>query len=210
MACIIRIDGRELKVNSGANLLWTALDNGIYIPNLCSIRDRQKPAASCRLCYVEIEGRPQPVTACTECVADGMVITTDSPRIHRLRKFSFDLLLSRHHVNCNDCIKNRNCTLQQIAHAQHFKILAKRFKRIETNLPADISHAKFNFDPNKCVLCGKCVYACHQEGTGVLDFAYRGIDTRISTFTGMPLAETDCNSCLKCVSVCPTGSLYEK
>jgi bidirectional [NiFe] hydrogenase diaphorase subunit len=210
MICTIRIDSRELRVASGTNLLWAALDNGIDIPNLCSLKDMPKPPASCRLCYVEIAGRPAPVTACTEVVADGMVVTSQSPEINRLRKFSFDLLLSRHHVDCGACVKNRNCSLQQIARTQHFKILSQRFKRIETLLPADTSHPQFNYDPNKCVLCGRCVYICHSRGAGVLDFAYRGIDTRVSTFAGIPLAETGCNSCLECVRACPVGSLYEK
>jgi bidirectional [NiFe] hydrogenase diaphorase subunit len=210
MLCSIRINGRDLKINSGTNLLWAALDNGIDIPNLCSLKDMPGPPASCRLCYVEIAGRPDPVTACTEAVAGGMVVTTDSPRIERLRRFSFDLLLSRHHVNCGNCVKNRKCGLQQIARSQHFKILSKRFKKIETDLPVDTSHQQINFDPNKCILCGRCVYICHSKGAGVLDFAYRGIETGVSTFAGIPLIEAGCNSCLECVMVCPVGSLYKK
>jgi bidirectional [NiFe] hydrogenase diaphorase subunit len=210
MNCTINIDGREFKVEKGTNLLWAALDNGIEIPNLCSLKGMPRPAASCRLCYVEIEGRDSPVTACTEVAADGMAVITSIPRINRLRKFSFDLLLSRHHIDCGNCVKNRNCGLQQIAHSQHFKIISKRFKGIEPHLPIDSSHTQFTYNPNKCVLCGRCVYVCQGNGPGVLDFAYRGIDTRVSTFAGKPLAESGCNSCLECVRVCPVGSLYEK
>ena len=210
MICTIRIDDHELRVDSGASLLWTALDNGIDIPNLCCLREMPRPPASCRLCYVEIAGRPAPVTACTEVTADGMVIQTSSPQVRRLRKFNFDLLLSRHQVNCAKCPVNGKCSLQDIARSQHFKILDKHFKRIEPQLPEDTSHPQFGYNPNKCVLCGRCVYICGSRGTAVLDFACRGIDTWVSTFAGLPLAETACSACLECVRSCPAGSLYLK
>ncbi len=210
MLSTIIIEGKEVRSKKGANLLWTALDNGIFIPNLCSIRDNIKPFASCRLCFVEIAGLPKPVTACTEKVADGMKVTVKSPAINRLRKSSFDLLLSAHHLDCGRCPKNRKCELQHIAGLEHFKLRDRRFKKIAMNYPVDSSHPLFALDKNKCVLCGKCVWACQHEGTGVLDFAYRGINTIVSTFAGMPLAETECNSCLSCVAVCPVGALYSK
>lgn len=210
MLCTISIDDREMRVKQGANLLRTAIDNGIDIPNLCYLQGMTKPPASCRLCYVEIAGRASPVTSCTEVTADGMVVRTNSPAIRRLRKFSFDLLLSRHRINCAVCPVNKKCGLQQIARSQHFRIIENRFKRIEPDLPEDTSHPLFNYDPNRCVLCGRCVYICSSTGAGVLDFAYRGIATRVSTFAGLPLAETACSGCLECVRACPSGSLYLK
>ncbi len=210
MYCTITIDNREWRVKEGSNLLWIALDNGIYIPNICSLKEMSISPASCRLCLVEIDGVPAPVTACTEKTIDGMKVTTNSSKIKRLRQFSFDLLLSRHHLDCGHCIKNRRCTLQEIARHQHFKMQNKTYRKLNLNYPIDDSHPLIIFDRNKCVLCGKCVYICHEKGTGVLDFAYRGIDTRVSTFADMPLAETECNSCLNCVNICPVGSLYLK
>jgi len=62
------IDGKRIIAPEGEKVLWAALDNGIYIPNLCGIREAEEPAASCRLCFVEIEGKKEPVTACTEPV----------------------------------------------------------------------------------------------------------------------------------------------
>jgi len=177
MLCTIHIDDREIRVKQGANLLLTALDNGIDIPNLCYMEGMPKPPASCRLCYVEIAGRPSPITSCTEITVDGMVVRTSSPEIRRLRKFSFDLLLSRHQINCSVCPANKKCSLQQIARSQHFRIIEKRFNRVEPLLPEDTSHPLFNFNPNRCVLCGRCVYICSSKGTGVLDFAYRGLET---------------------------------
>lgn len=210
MSCTVIIDGSEIRVKTGINLLWAALDHGIDIPNLCSLKGMPRSPASCRLCYVEIVGRSTPITACTEITDDGMVIVTDSPAVRRLRKFSFDLLLSRHQANCAVCPVNGKCELQRIAHNQHFKIREKRFSRMEPQLKEDTSHPQFNYNPNRCVLCGRCVYLCNSKGSKVLNFAYRGIDTMVSTFASMPLAKTNCNTCLECVKACPTGSFYLK
>ncbi|MBN1689941.1 MAG: (2Fe-2S)-binding protein [Dehalococcoidia bacterium] len=209
MTCILIIDGREVKAVRGANLLWTALDNGFYIPNLCAIRGLPRSPASCRLCFVEIAGRPGgPVTACTEKVFDGMSVTLNSPIIKRMRQTSFNLLLSNHALDCARCVKNKKCELQNIAVREHFKLKDRRFNNIPLEYPIDYSHPLIIFDRNKCVLCGKCVHACNESGTSVLDFTYRGLKTSVSTFAEMPLAETACNSCLACAAVCPVGSIY--
>lgn len=210
MLCTIIIEGKEIRVKYHSNLLWSALDNGFFIPNLCSIMDNPRPYASCRLCFVEIEGRPEPVTACTEKAQDGLVIRLNTPRTARLRRAAFDLLLSNHSLDCAHCVKNWNCELHKIAGFEHYKLRGRRFRKIDSNLPLDTSHHLLNFDRNKCVLCGKCVWVCQHQGLSVLDFAYRGIKTTISTFAGRPLSETDCNSCLACASVCPVGALYLK
>ncbi|HIE16997.1 MAG TPA: ferredoxin, partial [Dehalococcoidia bacterium] len=168
------------------------------------------PFASCRLCFVEIEGRSAPVTACTEPVSDGMVIKLNTPRVKRLRNAAFELLLTHHHLDCRNCAKNRKCELQNIASQLGLKLKPKRLRHIPRELPIDSSHTLFTYDPNKCILCGKCVWVCHEQGSGILDFAFRGIDTVVSTFSGIPLAEAGCTSCLACVAVCPVGALVTK
>ena len=206
----LTIDGIEIKAKKGTNLLWAALDNGFYIPNLCAMRGVNPPMTSCRLCFVEIEGRNAPVTSCSEIVSDGMVVHLNTPKVKRIRNTAFELLLSHHHLDCAKCAKNRNCELQNIASNLGLKLKLKRFRRIPRELPVDSSHALFYYDPNKCVLCGKCVWICHEKGTGTLDFAFRGINTIVSTFAGIPLGEAECNSCLACVAVCPVGALVAK
>jgi len=211
MSCTLSIDGSEVRAARGANLLWAALDNGFFIPNLCSVRGLQRPPAACRLCFVEIAGRPGgPVTACTEKVSEGMSVTLNSPGIRRLRQASFNLLLSSHALDCAACAKNRNCELQKIAAREHFKLRDRRFKNIGRGFPVDSSHPLIIFDRNKCVLCGKCIRACNESGTSVLDFAYRGLNTIVSTFAQTPLVETGCNSCLACAAVCPVGAIFLK
>jgi bidirectional [NiFe] hydrogenase diaphorase subunit len=210
MVYTIIIESKELRVKGSSNVLYAALDNGFYIPNLCSIRENLKPFASCRLCFIEVAGQPNPVTACTERIIDGMQITLKSARIIRLRKRSFDLLMSSHLTDCSHCQKNKKCDLQKIAKMEHFKFNETRLKKIDFDFPIDSSHPLFSLDNNKCVLCGKCIWVCRKQAAGVLDFAYRGIQTRVSTFAGIPLAEACSDSCFACVPACPVGALYAK
>jgi formate dehydrogenase major subunit/NADH-quinone oxidoreductase subunit G len=206
----LNIDSTEVKAKTGDNLLWMALDNGFYVPNLCAIRDMNPQLASCRLCFVEIDGRPTPVTSCTETAKDGMNIRLNTPKVQRLRSTAFELLMSHHHLDCRNCAKNRNCELQRIATRLGLKLKLKRLKGIPRQLSIDSSHPLFTYDRNKCVLCGKCVWVCHEQATGILDFAFRGISTVVTTISDIPLAEAGCNSCLECVAVCPVGALVPK
>lgn len=204
---VLSIDGQELRARAGERLLWVALDHDIYIPNLCAIREADPPFGGCRLCFVEIEGRRAPVTACSQPVEDGMVVHTDTPRVKQLRRTAFELLMSHHRLDCAHCPKNKSCELQRIAARQGFKLKPQRLRPIPRDLPVDSSHPLFTYDPNKCVLCGKCVWVCQRHGVGSIDFAFRGLETTISTFDRIPLAEARCDSCLECVRVCPVGAL---
>ena len=67
----LTIDGRKITASEGEKLLWVALENGIYIPNLCAIKENNRLSASCRLCFVEVEGLAAPVTSCTLPVSEG-------------------------------------------------------------------------------------------------------------------------------------------
>ena len=111
----ITIDGNQVTAHEGDKLLWVALDNSIYIPNLCAIKETEEPAASCRLCFVEIEGYNGPVTACTEPVREGMVVNTQGPKARRLARTALELILASHPVDCSHCAANGRCELQRIA-----------------------------------------------------------------------------------------------
>jgi bidirectional [NiFe] hydrogenase diaphorase subunit len=206
----LTIDDKVISAPKGQKILWAALDNDIYIPNLCAIREAELPFGGCRLCFVEVDGRQEPVTACSQAIEEGMVVRTSTPKVDRLRRTAFELLLSHHDLDCRNCAKNGNCELQRIARRLGFKMKLRRFRPIPRSLPIDSSHPLFIYDPNKCVLCGKCVWVCHEKGCGDIDFAFRGLDTVISTFANVPMADSVCNSCLECVDVCPVGALVRK
>jgi bidirectional [NiFe] hydrogenase diaphorase subunit len=91
------------------------------------------------------------------------------------------------------------------------KLKGKRFRRIDPDLPIDASSPVFTYNPNKCILCGKCVWVCRDRlGIGVLGFARRGFQRRVTTFQDKPIAETNCQGCGDCVDVCPVGALFFK
>lgn len=208
---VLTIDGSRCEAPEGQKLLWAALDNDIFIPHLCAMRERAKPAASCRLCFVEIEGRTGPVTSCTEPVAEGMIVHTRTEAVIELVRAAFDLIMSAHPVNCGECPGNTRCALQEIAKKMKFELKSKRLKEILPDYRIDDSHPEFSFDPNRCVLCGRCVYVCNNEvNAEAIDYSFRGLKTRVEAFGGGPIAESRCISCLRCVEVCPVHAFYMK
>ena len=207
----LTIDGEKITAHEGEKLLWVALDNAIYIPNLCALQDNSESAAACRLCFVEVEGREESVTACTELVAEGMVVNTRGAKALRLARSAFELLMASHPVDCAHCAKKDSCELQKIAHHLNVKLKSKRFRKLLRQLPVDDSNPIFILDPNKCVLCGRCIWVCRERlGIGVLGFAHRGFERVITTFVGEPLGESRCQECGDCVRICPTGALAFK
>ena len=207
----LTIDGKNIKASEGQNILFAALENDIYIPNLCAIQEKKDAAASCRLCLVEVEGWIEPVTACTEPVKEGMVVHTKGKFAQRLARTAAELILASHPVDCGHCLKNRSCELQKIAKHLGIKLKTKRLRRLERNLPIDDSSSVFTFDPNKCVLCGKCVWVCQEQlGIGAIGFTRRGFRRVVSTYQDAPLAESRCSQCGECVKVFPVGALTFK
>jgi formate dehydrogenase major subunit/NADH-quinone oxidoreductase subunit G len=207
----LTIDGKKIRAHEGERILWAALENNVYIPNLCAIEERIQPSASCRLCFVEVEGDNEPVIACTEPVKEGMVVNTRGKNALRLARTSAELILASHPVDCGHCLKNRSCELQKITKHLGIKLKAKRFRKIERGLPLDESSSLFTYDPNKCVLCGKCVWVCHDKlGVGAIGFTRRGFKRMVSTFQDKPIGESTCGQCAECVRVCPVGALTFK
>jgi len=206
----LTIDGNKITAGEGENILWVALDNSVYIPNLCALRDNSESMAACRLCFVEIEGKEQPVTACTETVAEGMVVNTRGERALKLARNAFELIMASHPVDCAHCAANGTCELQQIARHLKVKLKPKRFKKLLRELLVDDSNPLFIYNPNKCVLCGRCVWICREHGIGILGFAHRGFQRMVTTFEDEPFGNFRCQECGECVKVCPSGALVFK
>ncbi len=205
------IDDQPVKARAGEKLLWAALDKGIEIPHLCAEMELEEPFGACRLCFVEVEGRDLPVLACSEVVSDGMRVQTRSERVDRLRKTAFELLMSHHDLDCKNCARNRSCELQQLAKTLKVSLRPKRFRKLPTEAPIDDSHPEIVLNPNRCILCGKCVWMCNRMGSsGVLDFVFRGLRTRVAPFRLEPLVESSCDDCMRCVDICPVGALTRK
>jgi bidirectional [NiFe] hydrogenase diaphorase subunit len=205
----LSVDDCRIEAPAGANLLSVCLDNGIYIPHLCYLKAAQRPAGACRMCFVEIEGRPAPVAACTIKVEPGLSVRSDTPAVRRLQKSALRMLLSVHRVDCKNCHANKCCDLQRIA---KFLKVGLNSKPLPLELKArevDDSHPRILHYPNRCVLCGKCVAVCRDRlGHAGLTFARRGFAT-VVTFFG-PTTHSACEQCQACVDVCPVGAMALK
>ena len=207
----LTVDNKEIKAKEGANLLQTCLENDLYIPNLCYLEGMNDPPASCRLCFVEVEGEENPVASCTVQVKTGMVVQTDTPTVRRLQRAALQLLLSAHHVGCGPCPANKKCALQRMAKFLKIGLKTKALENLIKDPGPDDRHPCLLYYPDRCVACGKCVYVCRtRHGRPHLTFANRGLDTTISFYGENDTTQNPCEDCLSCVQVCPVAAITPK
>jgi bidirectional [NiFe] hydrogenase diaphorase subunit len=200
------VDDKALEVEEGTVLLDACLEQGIYIPHLCYMKGADEPHASCRLCFVKIEGMPKPVPSCTVTLRDGMFVKTGTPEVRALQISALRLLLSVHDVDCARCPANKKCALQDIAKFLHVGLKPKGLERYLKEPQVVQDHPLIDYYPNRCVLCARCVRVCRtKNGLHLMTFAKRGFDTIISFYGGGSLP--DCENCLACVEICPVGAL---
>jgi len=207
----ILVDTKEIQADQGKNVLQTCLEHGIFIPNLCFMKSREHPHASCRLCFVEINGIDRPVTACTERAREGLVVLTATAKARRLQCTAFKLLMSAHHCRPKACPVRGGCQLIRIARHLKVGLNSQPLERLERAIDEDVDLGLFTYYPFRCVLCGRCVHVCRQRnGHNLLTFARRGLDTVVAWFGGGDLAAAPCYHCGACATVCPTGALVPK
>jgi NADPH-dependent glutamate synthase beta subunit-like oxidoreductase/formate hydrogenlyase subunit 6/NADH:ubiquinone oxidoreductase subunit I/ferredoxin len=203
-----KIDGREVEAHEGTSILDAALAAGIYIPHLCHHPDLP-PIGACGLCVVQIEGEEHLIPSCFAPVAAAMRVTTKTEKIDRVRALALELILSGHPPDCGTCNKYLNCELQALK--QYLTIEELKVRRRTKPFPIIRDNPLFVQDFSRCVLCGRCVRACHElRGAGVLVYKKRGKESYIGTALGLPLAESGCKFCGACAEVCPTGAIMDK
>jgi bidirectional [NiFe] hydrogenase diaphorase subunit len=207
----VSIDGKEIECVEGETLLWVALDHAIYIPHLCITREMREPPGACRLCFVEVEGERMPLPACATRVKEGMVVSTKGARAFRLARTAFELILSNHPVDCAHCLKSGSCALQKIAKHLGVKLRTTKFKKFLRDRPIDETSSVFVYDPNKCVLCGRCVWYCQEKlNAGTIGFAYRGFQRWVTTFGDEPVGLSECGDRNELAEICPVGAFVLK
>ncbi|MFZ0134493.1 MAG: 2Fe-2S iron-sulfur cluster-binding protein [Desulfobacterales bacterium] len=207
----IVVDRKEIEVVEGTSLLAACLDNGIAVPHLCYLEGCDRQPASCRLCWVEIEGVRNPVAACTVPVRAAMVVRTDAPAVRRLQKTALRLLLSVHAVDCKNCPANRRCALQDLARLLGIGLRPGAWPRRLKEPPVDTRHPCLDYYPNRCVLCGRCVAVCRQaHDRPELTFVKRGIGTVVGFFDRNDVSRRDCAACRRCIDACPVAALIFK
>ena len=205
----IKINGKDYSVPSGITILEAARMNGIYIPTLCYLKDINEIGA-CRICVVEVKGARSLVAACVYPVdREGTEIFTNSPAVIAARKTTLELLLSNHNMECLSCVRSTNCELQKLC--LEYGVDQNNFAGAKTPSIIDDSAIHMVRDNSKCILCRRCVAACKNlQDVSVIGANERGFKTYVGQPFEADLADVSCVSCGQCITVCPTGALYEK
>lgn len=201
----LTINGKNIKAEQGMTILQAAQKNGIYIPNMCYDR-RLKPYGGCRLCVVELEGQKRLFAACSTPAEDGMIVHTETPKLAKARKTVLELLLVHHPLDCPICDKAGECDLQDLA----FKYgpSQSRFVAERKHDPERVDAPIVERNPNRCILCGKCVRVCAEhQGVGAINLIGRGFKTKVSPAFEETL---NCEFCGQCIDACPVGALGAK
>jgi len=205
---VVTIDNRTVAVPTGTTILNACKSAGIRIPTLCHL-EKVSTNASCGICVVEVEGAKSLVRSCVQTVSSGMRVHTATARVMTARKTVTELILANHPFECPTCLRSESCDLQE---------LAAQMGITEQHYPATKKRAATDFigwgvmrDNNKCILCGRCIAVCREvQSVSAIDFAGRGIRTRVAPFMDKALSESVCVSCGQCTVVCPTGALTER
>lgn len=214
----VTIDNQEISVPAGTTILKAAQKLGIEIPTMCYHEDLCTSGA-CRLCVVEVEGSRTLQASCAYPITAPIKVNTSSERIRRARRHILELLIGDHLGDCYVCKKNLNCELQQLAKDQGINAFCfgRKTEAIAEKPTAECK--KFGepedwpiqFDPEKCIVCERCVRSCTQmQEIGVLGVAGRSNKAKITTFKDLPFNQVNCINCGQCVNRCPTGALTER
>jgi formate dehydrogenase major subunit len=204
----ITINGQKIPAGAGQTVLEAAESVGIDIPTLCH-HPALEPYGACRMCLVEIVGQRSMQPACTFKIAEGMEIQTESPSVVKARRSILQLLFSERNHFCMFCEMSGSCELQDLAY--RYGLEKWIYHRTYPKLKVDASHPYLLHDPNRCILCRRCVRVCAElAGNHTLGVRNRGAESVIDVDLNVPLGESTCISCGACAQVCPTGALVDR
>ncbi|MCK9478796.1 MAG: NADH-dependent [FeFe] hydrogenase, group A6 [Firmicutes bacterium] len=208
MAVNLKINNIDITVPEGTTVLEAARSINIDIPTLCYLKDVNE-IGSCRMCVVEIKGQRALQAACVYPVSEGMEVLTNTKTVRDTRKINLELILSNHERKCLTCIRNQDCELQKLS--TDLGVLDIRFDGENSHYEVDMLSSSIVRNPNKCILCRRCISVCKNIQTvSVIDANERGFNTIIGSAFNMPLVDTPCTNCGQCIVVCPVGALHEK
>ena len=204
----LKINGMDVTVPEGTNVLDAAASANVSIPKLCYHPDL--PAwAACGICVVKLAGSNKLVRSCALPVAEGMSVITHDPELQDIRRTVIELILSTHPNSCLTCPRNGTCELQTLA--ADFGIREQPYEEIIRDIPVDASTPSIVLNPEKCVACGRCVKVCQGlQDVWALEFIGRGDQTRMAPAGDIALNDSPCIKCGQCSAHCPVGAIYEK
>ena len=204
----LTIDGKNVEVPEGTTILQASAKLGIEIPTLCYLKEINE-IGDCRMCLVEVEGKRGFATSCIQKAENGMIVHTKTPEVLEARKTMLDLILSNHHQDCENCVRNENCELQELIN--QFDKEKTVYDGTKNTYEIDDKSPSIVRDPNKCILCRRCVSMCNKvQKIGAIGVTERGFKSCVSTVGHNSLNDVNCTFCGQCIEVCPTGALAEK
>jgi len=200
------IDGKEITGRPGQTIMEAADEVGIYIPRLCYQKELI-PHGSCRVCTVLVNGRAQ--AACTQPIASGIVVESESARVQAYRKNIVEMLFVEGNHFCMFCEKSGNCELQAMGY--RLGILAPKYQYLFPMREVDASHPDVMIDHNRCIFCARCIRSSKDlDGKNVFQFVGRGIHKKLAVNAEVNLAGTNLNVLDKAVQNCPVGAILRK
>ena len=201
----LTIDGQDVQVAAGTTILDAAKKLGIKIPTLCYL-EKISTTGACRVCAVHVEGVARPMTACNTPVKEGIKVITQSAELEQIRKKTMELMLVNHPLDCPVCDAAGECDLQDTCYG--LSVAKQEYAADLERLPIRYDWSLLESDPNRCILCEKCVKVCREiTGVGAIETLSRGDRAVVDTISGKPL---DCDFCGNCIAACPTGTLISK
>jgi len=198
----ITVDGKKVTAPAGTLLIEACKTVGIEVPSFCYYPGLSLQAA-CRMCVVEIEKMPKLQTACTVPVAEGMVVTTDSEKVHQARKATVEILLGNHPLDCPVCDAGGECELQDMTYS--YGAPESNYTELKAHRDEQQWSPVVYFDRPRCILCYRCVRVCGE----VMDVWALGIQNRGQSSVIAPNKgdHLECEECGQCIDICPVGAL---
>jgi predicted molibdopterin-dependent oxidoreductase YjgC len=228
----IKINGHDYEIKPGDTILEVARRNGVYIPTLCYLKGAT-PTGACRICIVEARKVPGFISSCSTPATPNLEVYTETKRIREARRTILELMLISGNHNCSVrdvlpqewtdfqemveeydkaediCPAYGRCQLQALAY--RYMVTERTLESLPVLYPLDSEDPLIGRDYSRCILCGRCVYACNEiQVNRAISHGYRGWEAKIVFRGDRTIPESDCVYCGECIQVCPVGSLFEK
>jgi formate dehydrogenase major subunit len=203
----LSLNGRAIPFHSGEPLVDTINRSGVPLPQVC-YHHQLGPIQTCDTCMVEVDGKL--VRACGTKAAEGMRVVTESARATAAQHEAFDRILGNHLLYCTVCDNNNgNCTVHNTTAL--LKVEHQSIPYRPKPYPIDATNPFYRYDPDQCILCGRCVEACQNvQVNETLTINWESAHPRVLWDGGAAINDSSCVSCGHCVTVCPCNALMEK